>query len=552
MSAASPLPLDLQGGSAENFSVTINRLGLIGGSVVTLPAPGVTVIVGANNVGKTTLLREIMIMLRHGPSLNVKMQALAGLDVRLGGTNVDFLDWFAKRVPYRRSPGQPEGFVGNANSQNVITTRQLMTAWNAAEVNQPRLGDPLASYLVRHMEFQERLQMVSPANRRTYITEPPTHPLHYLEDNAALMAGLNELCKRVFRESLTLDVLGTNARLLVGEPGIEPPRVDNITREYREAIQALLPLHEQGDGMKGLIGLCLPIITGSHPIIIVDEPEAFLHPPQAAALGRELGEMAKSRKLQLIVATHDRNIVTGLLSTSADISVVRLNRRGRNHTSAHQLSSQRLREVWSDPVLRYSNVLDGLFYHLVVLAEADGDCRFYSAALDKLAADADLPLTPTDVLFVPSGGKAGLGKLAHALHEVGVPVVATPDLDILDQSNLLKDLVSAFNGDWSVLREDYIKAIRPLNESGSLAQLKSAGISAFPSGEPYAAAIRLVESLQSIGIVPVRVGELERYAPTLGGKGPSWLSEALRQLAHESDAAQDHVRRLVDARAQVL
>ena len=40
------------------------------------------------------------------------------------------------------------------------------------------------------------------------------------------------------------------------------------------------------------MGLMVAVITANFPLIIVDEPEAFLHPPQARLLGRKLATNA--------------------------------------------------------------------------------------------------------------------------------------------------------------------------------------------------------------------------------------------------------------------
>ncbi len=199
--------------------------------------------------------------------------------------------------------------------------------------------------------------------------------------------------------------------------------------------------------MRSLLSMLLPLVTASHSIVAIDEPEAFLHPPQAAALGRVLGELTRQRRLQVVLATHDRNLLAGLLGSGADTAVLRLDRTPQD-TQLHSLPADRLRELWESPVTRYSNVLDGLFYRLVVLAESDADCRFYAAALDAYdqqatASGRPLPVAATDVLFVPAGGKAGLPALLQTLQAVSVPVVATADLDVLNDEGLLRRIVEA-------------------------------------------------------------------------------------------------------------
>lgn len=99
-------------------------------------------------------------------------------------------------------------------------------------------------------------------------------------------------------------------------------------------------------------------------------------------------------------------------------------------------------------MLKYTNVLDGLFHRLVVVAEAEGDCAFLSAAIDCEGRDEG-PLPRNEILFVPTGGKDGMAKASAALSAVDVPVVAAPDLDVLSDQKKLELLVKAVGGVWT-------------------------------------------------------------------------------------------------------
>ncbi|WP_368665639.1 AAA family ATPase [Homoserinimonas sp. OAct 916] len=217
---------------------------------------------------------------------------------------------------------------------------------------------------------------------RESVDDPPNHPVHYLQDSPELTERISQLSEDVFHHPLTLDTLARTIRLRVGKIDAEVPRIDSIPRGYRETLASLRPLDEQGDGMRGFFGQILPVMASTYPLIVLDEPEAFLHPPQAHALGVQLGRLAVERGVQILVATHDRNLLTGLLDSEVAVSVVRASR-GSGQSRAFQLDAAQLRELWNDPVLHYSNVLDGLFHRIVVLAEAEGDCAFLSAALDS-------------------------------------------------------------------------------------------------------------------------------------------------------------------------
>ena len=53
------LPETLRGGDANTVSCALSALHLTDGTILVPPTPGVTAIVGPNNAGKSTLLREV-------------------------------------------------------------------------------------------------------------------------------------------------------------------------------------------------------------------------------------------------------------------------------------------------------------------------------------------------------------------------------------------------------------------------------------------------------------------------------------------------------------
>jgi predicted ATPase len=579
-------------GDPTRWGLHLNAVALTGGQRLTLPGPGVTAIVGANNSGKSTLLRQLHYSLSSPGGTNGEpVQLVTDVEVAGQGSGSDFLAWLMQHARYRPDPSNLQGnsYLVNVTGQElpIVTYRDW---WNQ---DRRLILSSLTSLVVHNANASDRLMQALGAAQRNDVAEPPTHPLHHLQDDAVLRTRLDELSQRIFRQPLTLDDLSAGMRLRVGQPDVEPPRRDESQRPYRDALARLPPLEQQGDGMKSLLGLLLPLITRTYPIILVDEPEAFLHPPQAYQLGRVLGELARDAGVQLILATHDRNLLAGLLAAEAPLSVVRLTRNGTDSRVA-QLDPEQVRHLWTDPVLRYSNVLDGLFHQLVVLAENDRDCRFYAAALDAAEElGSPLPVPPADVLFVPTHGKAAMARLATLLRAVAVPVIASPDLDILRDRAELVALVESLGHDSAGLRTDYDLSTHPFRQpqdatrvadvrdavlavldqvladnpearydtelrqrittalrtpKGRWQEAKKYGTLAF-SGQAAAAVHRLLGALEQRGVVPVRVGELERFAPELDvPKGKDWLSAALAAGAHRDQDAQEHVRRLVAGR----
>jgi ABC-type cobalamin/Fe3+-siderophores transport system ATPase subunit len=577
----SSLPDELQGGSAERLSLSVESITLANGETVALPSDGVTAVIGANNVGKSTFLRQILQLASRHPGMeNHDRHATEVIKLKREGSDADLVAWLDQNSQFTVR-GSEGGFISHSNHQ-PLGPRSLPQLWGCDD----RLGN-LWSFMIHRSDPFERAGMLAPRQRRGISGDQGDHPFYHLEDDSELMDEFSNISEKYFREPLILDWLSGNMQLRMGRLSLDAPPVNKISKEYRLAVDRLSLVNEQGDGIKSFLGTILPLITSAYPVVLLDEPEAFLHPPQAHALGYELGRLSKMNKTQLILATHDRNILTGLLEADVSVSVIRLDRAG-NVVQAHQINADELRFVWADSVLRYSNVLDGLFHRAVVIAEADRDCRFYAAALSEADKTERLPVAPSDVLFVPSGGKAGIAKLAGVLRAAHVPVVATPDLDILNEVEKIRTLVTCMKGSeaWDSIKQLYTQATRGFRQvrtpvtcgdvlvgvtavigqkkgdpySGEIKNaiaaqlranespwldLKRYGQGAFKThggAQASADGAKLLSALDAMGITTVRVGELEGFAPSLGvAKDPEWLPAALEDGAHRAMDAQRHV-----------
>ncbi|MFG2814298.1 ATP-dependent endonuclease [Streptomyces sp. NPDC048410] len=570
-------------GNADEFSVDVSAVELTGGGVITLPKAGVTAIVGPNNAGKSTLLREIVAHVKHGRNnaeLHSSKHIVEKVQLRRSGSIEDAHAWISHHAKIVNMNGQKH-FV-RPGAQAFID----VIDWRLGNAIEEGLNE-LNEFVVFYGDAWQRMAGIAPMEMRDFFDAPAVSPMHVLQDRRDLFDELCGMAREVFGLELTLDRLSRQVNLRVGKPGFPAPRIDEISEEYSLALSSLPRLTEQGDGVKSLIGLLVPLVTSAYPIVFIDEPEAFLHPPQATALGRILGEQARSKNTQIVLATHDRNLLTGLLQSEADVSIVRLERGADGEAQAHQLNVDDLREIWDDPVLRYSNVLDGLFHKAVVLAEAERDCKFYSSVLEEWEPGEELPILPGDVLFVPSGGKDGLPRLARVLRSVRVPVVASPDLDILNDRHKLQVLVRAMGGEWSTVQHEYAKATAEFRQPREMTYVSNVlaalnGVFSSRQGERFTAEVRhefmvhlrskgnpwsplkdygelafradpvaaqaLLANLESMGIVAVRVGELERFAPQLGvAKGAAWLPAAISAGYHRGEAARKHVASLLRA-----
>lgn len=513
-----------------SVGVKITSVTASDGERIGLPVAGVTCIVGSNNAGKSRSLRDIVGLLS---SSSVRTKAITRITThRDRSANVEQVEaWLEENAALDET--------GNSDSPQYRPTHGGVTATSESVLSgiartSAYMGHT-AAFFVWHASAGSLLNFATPGLGALAMTSQ-AHPLARLFRDGALESELSELSRDAFGEGLVLDRVNGDVRLRMGTVHIPVPPMNAPTLEYANAVRNLPTLESQGDGVKSFLGLALNVVAGGCTVFIVDEPEAFLHPGQARALGRWLARRAYKRDLQVITATHDRDFLLGLLEggENSSTSVIRVVRDGEvNHL--YQLKPNELAAVWADPVLRYSNVLQGLFHKKVVICEADADCRFYGAVLDGIGAEPGLRAVVDDVLFVPSGGKQRVAALAQALSRLGVQATTVMDFDALRVRADVRLVVEAVGAEWTSDDDaDYVEFARVANEGSAWESLKRQGYAALPSGGAFNAAVRLIKSLAAKGILIVPVGEMEDFNKSIGAHGAAWVSAMLESGGHRT------------------
>ena len=181
----------------------------------------------------------------------------------------------------------------------------------------------------------------------------------------------------------------------------------------------------------------------------------------------------------------------------------------------------------------------------VVVCEGDGDCRFYSAALESASARHGRR-SLGDALFVPSAGKGALSKMVDAVTKVGVEAWVIADFDLVRNKTDLRKTLEAVGGDWSDdLNALYATMMKEVNESTDRDRLKKTGLNFFLQPESLAAATQIVRVLVESRLLLVPVGELESFDRTLGTDKDVWLGKALDAGLHETPSVQEFVWSIV-------
>jgi hypothetical protein len=323
---------------------------------------------------------------------------------------------------------------------------------------------------------------------------------------------------------------------------------------YVNAVRKNPLLDEQGDGMKSYAGIIFEAIVSNLDVTLIDEPEAFLHPPQMRKLGKTLASE--------VDGTHSSDILRGFLEGSqGNVRILRISRCDEANI-VMEASTDTIKSLWERPELRYSNALEGIFHEQTIICEDDSDCKLINSIADFIATERQEQWL--DTAYVPTGGKQGVSKVAEVLCKMGVPVKAIFDIDFLNDKSIVEKTVKAFGGDWinieplwkkidaavrsgnaaktiSEIKHNIIQIINdcdqeylPRNEISQVLKkakewdnIKQYGEIAIPNGEIQATYKTLKENLENIGIYIVPVGEIENFHPPTGLHGPKFVAKLL-------------------------
>lgn len=319
---------------------------------------------------------------------------------------------------------------------------------------------------------------------------------------------------------------------------MEEQALDEAAREFHRNSKLISDL---SDGVQAFTGLVSAVLSFQHSILLVDEPEAFLHPPLARRLGKNLSEVASEREASLVVATHSSEFLMGCIEATPNLSIVRLNYEN-NLATARSVSPMDLQKLMSDPLLRSAQALRGLFHRCVIVTEADKDRAFYEEINHRLQ---DQSRGISDALFLNAQNWQTIPRIVKPLRVLGIPVAAVMDLDVVLNANewvsiyemlciddetkhTLESLRKICDGNLTSLpstadgRKQYkINGIKSLNDTQQR-ELK-----------------QLIMELEEYGLFIVEVGELEGWLSSIGvsfDPKRTWLTRIFSSMGTDPTA----------------
>jgi putative uncharacterized protein (fragment) len=399
--------------------------------------------------------------------------------------------------------------------------------------------------------------------------------VQYAYHDEGIADNIGKYFTRIFHEPISFyDFNGKLGYVLSDPVDNAPIRGRSLGSEFIEKIRSVPKIWDQGLGLRSVLGLLLRVFASDCSILIIDEPEVFLHPPQAIALGEVLAEIARDYDKQIFLATHDRNLINGLMrSGRSNVAIQRLNKIGDDR-KIQSIRLDDITKVKNQSIMRYSPILDSLFTKFTVLVENETDAYFYSESISHfLDVNKDdlrfTNLSIDDILFLEVSGKNNLPKVAELASSLGSRVTIVADFDVFDdfcesKDPLVQRMYLGVNEEYSIDYPDdpqkiFDKYIPMAAErcSGSrekknvenfIKDISKNGINMLDDSvlQPMK---DFMEEFDNIGICVPQVGVLEGFDRGLfTEKGKQeWLHNAFNEGVHSKSEAQEFSKRILDS-----
>lgn len=394
--------------------------------------PGrINVFVGANNCGKTQLLKD---MLGYMTGTRASTIVLNELEIPYPETWNAIEQAYDMKIVETNQSKQLRHIAPTLDSDPTGPTHPdiLATLSNWLAHDKRAFRSATGAGLVTYLNTDNRLKLA--------MSQPVKENLHkrgaknvlealYISGSSATET-VSECIRKIFGIDIFLNPF--NLGTLEFKVGDNFSFVSNNPQEAFEQLSEYPLLDTQGDGLRSVLGMISAIVSSKKPVFLLDEPEAFLHPPQALQLGEIISGLVESSQ-QIFIATHSADFLRGLLSSTRDAVIIHLDR-VENITEANVLDSATLNQIITDPLLSSSRVLEGMFYKGVVATEADADAVFYQRLFQKIGS-AD------EVHFLNAHNKQTLKKIIDPYKKLGIKFAMIADADVIRDKREFTDIL---------------------------------------------------------------------------------------------------------------
>ena len=428
-----------------------------------------TLLVGPNNVGKSQTLKDIYRKLTKGHQAETTI--LGAIKVDRPGSFEGLFEGLDVREDLQNVGQYTVDGVTTGSDPNSLIRIHMEVHKRHFESNHELDNTFLniSKFRVFYLDSESRLKVASKS--QNYIPDASS-PKNFIQALYGTFGEFDGSLRDAFRSTFEMDIMldysaGLELRLAVSHT------FENIPEDPRRAYPVMRPypsVESQGDGFRSFVAVVLTLLLSKDKVVLLDEPEAFLHPEQARRLGKWISDHTESFPCQILIATHNASFLAGLLSGRQPADIYRLNRIA-DRTSFTRITSEATRKLSSSPLLSSQRVLEAIFARGVVVCEADADRVLYNTVAIKEHDNQE-------VLFVHAHNKQTIKDVVSLLRDASIPTAGVVDIDILNSSKDFAEALSALGADktlseFAALRDEVAAHVESRSESQVLADIRS-------------------------------------------------------------------------------
>ena len=557
----------------NNPSLTISKIKFNNNEIFSFNNDDIVLLVGANNVGKSRALKDIKDDILEKTTDKVIIKEIEYKDSNFTEKNMQ--NYFKNNY---------DNVIEKNGDYNIAIERQVTQYYDKNQFKNILLNKKIFyKVLFSFLSTENRLNMTSPISYNYIEDKVSLNIMRKLEKDTQAITKLNDILNFCFDKAIDIsEDVENNSLSKLYKFGTKEEIANTInanTREARCLLESLDNLNEQGDGIRSAVAILSSLIANEHTLYLIDEPETFLHPPQARILGNNIVELSKNK--QCFISTHNIDLIRGILENkSSRIKIIKINR-NENNNEFHVIDNKSISRIANDKNLKYSNILNGLFYNTVVLCENESDCKFYSAILEHL--DSNIY---QNILFCAVGGKDQFKIIIPLLQKLKINYKIIADLDLIDNRENLKNLLNSIEENkydqileshnnflnlfeketdnqikkQKTIREEILKLFTKddymseetankikltLKNISHLKLLKNTGKFCLPAGKCKMEYDKIIEFLNINNIYVVECGEIERFITQIDGHGNNWVEKVFTTYPLLEDSVYNDVKEYI-------
>lgn len=553
-------------------SVVVKEMTFNDGSKKEFNKDDIVLLVGPNNVGKSRTLKDLRDDLNNEFKSSLLIKEVRYETTGFSGNQLR--DFFERNYD-QNSRGSYDVFI------------EENTSYSFNDFDFGNISDEKYFFkaLFSFLSTENRLALTNPIKLNLVVDRQNLNIMRKLDIDSESIGKLNEALHSGFQKSIEVyeDYLDGNMikKYKIGETNDISNAIRSNRRDNLNILKQFEDLHNQGDGIRNAVAVLSSLIVNEHSLFLIDEPETFLHPPQSSVLEKNIVRLSEDK--QLFISTHNIDFIRGVLEeNSSRVKIIKIDRNDNNNTFS-LVNNDSISDISSDKNLKYTNILNGLFYNQVVLCENESDCKFYSAVLEQESL-----AIYQNTLFCAVGGKEQFKKIIPLLKELNIKYKIIADIDLISNIDSLKQLLNSIESQcykklekqhkqflenfvektnsqvktqerikteinevfddemyMSTKVAERIKTI--LRDISNLKLLKSGGKNIIPQGDCMALFNVIKEFLIDYNIFILECGEIERFVPDVGGHGNTWVEKTFSKYPDMNGDAYKEARRFINS-----